>query len=310
MCLLLCLDDEYCLFFWYCFMNGRHQQMSWNWSKCRKSSSANGRMQKAAGCTTSNALRSWRNSTKEWQFIFFVSILLSFLLHGSNSFIFLCVQDLTELQKERQCLEKQHQQEANKLNQELQQAMKLHNALQAQLDKVNTHTHASNQTSEQSHGATTYRFEFCVNSMVTADAVSTPVSMIFPVLSAFSCFLYFIPLFFSLSSHCCCFCYLCQRPINESVSSPVPLSLDLLILFFSALHDSNPLPCSSLLLSSSLRSVSPRRKGWAAKVMPLWLRSEHEFKLTVCGETVRFLNQLKSNSWEGKGDWCQFTQHP
>lgn len=45
-----------------------------------------------------------------------------------------------ELQKERQCLEKQHQQEMNKLNQELQQARTLHNALQAQVDKVNTHT--------------------------------------------------------------------------------------------------------------------------------------------------------------------------
>ncbi|KAG7214352.1 hypothetical protein INR49_023130 [Caranx melampygus] len=44
--------------------------------------------------------------------------------------------DLTELQKERQCLEKQHQQEVNKLNQELQQARALHNALQAQADKL------------------------------------------------------------------------------------------------------------------------------------------------------------------------------
>ncbi|XP_037636203.1 centromere protein F isoform X2 [Sebastes umbrosus] len=44
--------------------------------------------------------------------------------------------DLTELQKERQTLEKQHQQEVNKLNQELQQARTLHNALQAQADKL------------------------------------------------------------------------------------------------------------------------------------------------------------------------------
>ncbi|XP_070693100.1 centromere protein F isoform X2 [Pempheris klunzingeri] len=44
--------------------------------------------------------------------------------------------DLAELQKERQCLEKQHQQEVNKLNQELQQARTLHNALQAQADKL------------------------------------------------------------------------------------------------------------------------------------------------------------------------------
>ncbi|XP_044061055.1 centromere protein F isoform X2 [Siniperca chuatsi] len=44
--------------------------------------------------------------------------------------------DLTELQKERQCLEKQHQREVNKLNQELQQARTLHNALQAQADKM------------------------------------------------------------------------------------------------------------------------------------------------------------------------------
>ncbi|XP_029917597.1 centromere protein F isoform X2 [Myripristis murdjan] len=44
--------------------------------------------------------------------------------------------DLLELQKEKQCLEKQQQQEVNKLNQELQQARTLHNALQAQADKV------------------------------------------------------------------------------------------------------------------------------------------------------------------------------
>lgn len=47
------------------------------------------------------------------------------------------LQELTELHKERQCLEKQHQQEVNKLNQELQQATTLHNGLQAQADKVN-----------------------------------------------------------------------------------------------------------------------------------------------------------------------------
>nr|XP_019958536.1 PREDICTED: centromere protein F-like [Paralichthys olivaceus] len=44
--------------------------------------------------------------------------------------------DTLELQKERQLLEKQHQQELNKLNQELQQARTLHNALQAQNDKL------------------------------------------------------------------------------------------------------------------------------------------------------------------------------
>ncbi|XP_068571065.1 centromere protein F isoform X2 [Cebidichthys violaceus] len=44
--------------------------------------------------------------------------------------------DVTELQKERQSLEKQHQQEVNKLNVELQQARTLHNALQAQADKL------------------------------------------------------------------------------------------------------------------------------------------------------------------------------
>lgn len=51
-----------------------------------------------------------------------------------------CRKDLTDLQKERQCLEKQHQQEINKLNQELQQARTLHNALQAQIDKVTSET--------------------------------------------------------------------------------------------------------------------------------------------------------------------------
>nr|XP_020451374.1 centromere protein F-like isoform X1 [Monopterus albus]XP_020451384.1 centromere protein F-like isoform X1 [Monopterus albus]XP_020451394.1 centromere protein F-like isoform X1 [Monopterus albus]XP_020451403.1 centromere protein F-like isoform X1 [Monopterus albus]XP_020451412.1 centromere protein F-like isoform X1 [Monopterus albus]XP_020451421.1 centromere protein F-like isoform X1 [Monopterus albus] len=44
--------------------------------------------------------------------------------------------ELMEFQKERQCLERQHQQEMNKLNQELQQARVLHNALQAQADKL------------------------------------------------------------------------------------------------------------------------------------------------------------------------------
>lgn len=58
-------------------------------------------------------------------------------------------QDLTELQKERQCLEKQHQQEVNKLNQEIQQARTLHNALQAQADKVHTYTRSQNPTHEQ-----------------------------------------------------------------------------------------------------------------------------------------------------------------
>lgn len=44
--------------------------------------------------------------------------------------------DLQEFQKERQYMERQHQQEINKLNQELAQARTLHNALQAQADKV------------------------------------------------------------------------------------------------------------------------------------------------------------------------------
>ncbi|XP_067374244.1 centromere protein F isoform X2 [Channa argus] len=44
--------------------------------------------------------------------------------------------DLMEFQKDRQCLEKQHQQEVNKLSQELQQAQAVHNALQAQADKL------------------------------------------------------------------------------------------------------------------------------------------------------------------------------
>ncbi|XP_034036763.1 centromere protein F isoform X4 [Thalassophryne amazonica] len=44
--------------------------------------------------------------------------------------------DVMELQKECQCLQKHHQQEVNKLNQELQQARTLHNALQAQVDKM------------------------------------------------------------------------------------------------------------------------------------------------------------------------------
>ncbi|KAM8908074.1 uncharacterized protein AB9W97_005626 isoform 3-T3 [Spinachia spinachia] len=44
--------------------------------------------------------------------------------------------DVTELQRERQCLEKQHLQEVNKLNVALQQARTLHNTLQAQADKL------------------------------------------------------------------------------------------------------------------------------------------------------------------------------
>lgn len=70
-------------------------------------------------------------------------------VNSGSDFVARCLQDLTELQKERQCLEKQHQQEVNKLNQELQQARTLHNALQAQADKVNAHTRSQNHTSEQ-----------------------------------------------------------------------------------------------------------------------------------------------------------------
>ncbi|XP_031718669.1 centromere protein F isoform X3 [Anarrhichthys ocellatus] len=53
--------------------------------------------------------------------------------------------DVTELQKERQSLEKQHQQEVNKLNVELQQARTLHNALQAQADKLSLQKQALNK---------------------------------------------------------------------------------------------------------------------------------------------------------------------
>ncbi|KAK9518196.1 hypothetical protein VZT92_023508 [Zoarces viviparus] len=53
--------------------------------------------------------------------------------------------DVTELQKERQSLEKQHQQEVNKLNVELQQARTLHNALQAQADKLSLQKEALNK---------------------------------------------------------------------------------------------------------------------------------------------------------------------
>lgn len=53
--------------------------------------------------------------------------------------------DLTELQKEKQCLEKQHQQEVNKRNVELQQARTLHNALQAQADKLSLQKQASDK---------------------------------------------------------------------------------------------------------------------------------------------------------------------
>lgn len=46
------------------------------------------------------------------------------------------IQELLELQRERQCMEKQHQQETNRLNQEIQQARTQHNTLQSQYDKV------------------------------------------------------------------------------------------------------------------------------------------------------------------------------
>ena len=49
------------------------------------------------------------------------------------------LQDLLELQKECQSVEKQHQLDVNKLNQEVQQARTLHNTLQAQSEKVETH---------------------------------------------------------------------------------------------------------------------------------------------------------------------------
>ncbi|XP_051945317.1 trichohyalin-like isoform X3 [Xyrauchen texanus] len=44
--------------------------------------------------------------------------------------------ELLELQRERQTLERQHQQESNRLNQEIQKARALHNTLQTQYDKV------------------------------------------------------------------------------------------------------------------------------------------------------------------------------
>lgn len=67
--------------------------------------------------------------------------LICFLLLNEECFVVWCLKDLTELQKERQRLEKEHQQEVNKLNQELQQARTLHNALQAHTDKVNAQDH-------------------------------------------------------------------------------------------------------------------------------------------------------------------------
>lgn len=48
------------------------------------------------------------------------------------------IQELLELQRERQTLEKQHQQETNRLNHEIQQARTQHNTLQSQYDKVCT----------------------------------------------------------------------------------------------------------------------------------------------------------------------------
>ncbi|XP_062332027.1 centromere protein F [Osmerus eperlanus] len=56
--------------------------------------------------------------------------------------------DVLELQKERQSLEKQHQQEVNKLNQEIQQARTLHNALQAQFEKLSLQKQAAESEAE------------------------------------------------------------------------------------------------------------------------------------------------------------------
>lgn len=148
--LLLLLKRIHCV----CLCD-RHQELSKGWSRYKKSWSVRGKMQRVVDCNTNSAQRTWKNNIRGWdrdgwniernkrRHLFQIKLREArdcFLLPNEESFV-CCFKDLTELQKERQCLEKQHQQEVNKLNQELQQARTLHNALQAQTDKVNAQAH-------------------------------------------------------------------------------------------------------------------------------------------------------------------------
>lgn len=119
-----------------CLCN-RHQELSKGWSSYKKSWSVKGKMQRAAACSTNSAPKIWKSSIRGYKICDWLSFNYMLLHMGSDFDSACCLQDLTELHKERQCLEKRHQQEVNKLNQELQQARTLHNSLQAQADKVN-----------------------------------------------------------------------------------------------------------------------------------------------------------------------------
>lgn len=133
-----------------------------------------------------------------------------------------CLQDLTELHKERQCLEKQHQQEVNKLNQELQQARTLHNGLQAQADKVNIKV--INKAKEKQSFCSSVRkytygfFFFFPSYVISFCLVSFSSGVLYPKI-----FFLFVPRFKDISSlydlicslfHCLALCVflLCFPP--------------------------------------------------------------------------------------------------
>lgn len=179
-------------------------------------------------------------------------------------------QDLTELQKERQCLEKQNQQEVNKLNQELQQARTLHNALQAQSDKVSLHALINKTNRFQKSKVTNLHCKLMIHVTFMFWFITVTVLLFQPFPVSLSCFSYLYPIFSRpLSSYWDYFCYLYQRSINLShVFSHTcflpwlfPLTLCFTLLLFVFLFSFFP-PC---LLSSSLRppifSVSHQWQG-------------------------------------------------
>lgn len=110
-----------------------------------------------------------------------------------------CLQDLTELHKERQCLEKQHQQEVNKLNQELQQARTLYNSLQAQADKVNI-TVINKTKEKQSFFSSIRNYTYSLGFFSQLCYFLLCVSFLFPLLCFIPTFFLFVPKFEYISS--------------------------------------------------------------------------------------------------------------
>lgn len=198
-----------------------------------------------------------------------------------------CLQDLTELQKERQCLERQHQQEVNKLNQELQQARTLHNALQAQADKVNTlirrqghkiiHVNKANKFCNMHVHTYTFAMIKPASTLETEDQ-NDILYILFVfwlkcLLCFFSYFLFFFPATLSLSilpSPPLFFLglYLYQK-VNKLISLLLPCLLFALVFSRIRFHCLAlcvlcfPFPSPPALLSACppLLSVSPQWKG-------------------------------------------------